>query len=577
MSFADPTLLRNDYDFIIVGGGTAGSVIANRLSENKNWNILVLEAGQPESTLNFVPLFVGYLIKSTYDWGYVSEKTPGSCLLSDNDRCPYHGGRALGGSSAINYMLFTRGNRKDFDEWEQAGNEGWGYEGVLPYFKKFETANIKNGFDPKYRGSTGEMIINYPPYQSGLTNFFVEAAKAAGHELVDYNGEKQLGVSYTQANVHKGKRFSAASAFLHPIYKIRKNLHIITSALVSKVLIDKDTKTAMGVVFTRDGQSYSVLAKKEVILAAGALHSPQLLMLSGIGPSDQLKALDIDVIQDLPVGKRYYDHNVFTGLTYTTNTTNAALHIKRIGALEVLEFIEGKGSLTSPANIEALVYGKMKDSPLHPDQPDYELIMFPGSWASDLGTSLGAAYNMKISFYDSYVKPLESTRIDHFSILVHQMRPQSFGYMKLRDKDIKSAPLFYHNFYTNPADLEPQLAGIRAGQRIAEASVMKGIGAKLYSIPIPGCTHHTFDSDDYWRCAIRVASIGTHHQTGTCRMGPEGSKDAVVDSKLRVHGVKRLRVADNSIIPSMICAHTHAAALMIGEKFSDIIKSDWVE
>lgn len=534
-----------------------------------------MEAGQPESTFNFIPLMVGVLVKSTYDWGYISEKTPGSCLISENDRCPYHDGRALGGSSTTNYMLFTRGNRRDFDEWEAAGNEGWGYEGVLPYFKKLESANIGEGFDPEYRGSTGEMVVNYAPYQSALTNFFVEAAKEVGHEMVDYNGKTHLGVSYTQANVEKGRRLSAASAFLHPIYKKRKNLHIITSALVSKVIIDEETKTAIGVQFTRDGQSYSVYAKKEVVLSAGALHSPQLLMLSGIGPEDQLKPLGIDVIKDLPVGKRFYDHNAFTGLAYTVNTTNLPLHIKRIGALEILEFIEGKGQLTSPANVEALVYGKMNDSPLHPEQPDYELILFPGSFSSDLGITFATAYNVKKSYYDSFVKPLESTKIDHFTILVHQMRPQSFGYLRLRDKNIESAPLFYHNFYTNPADLEPQLAGVREGQRIAQSKIMQGIGAKLYTNPVPGCKHYTFDSDDYWRCAIRVASIGTHHQTGTCRMGPEDSEDAVVDSKLRVHGIKRLRVADNSIIPSMVCAHTHAAALMIGEKFSDIVKADW--
>lgn len=560
-----------------MGGGTAGCVIANRLSENQNWNILVLEAGQPESTFNFVPLFAGYLIKSTYDYGYIAEKTPGSCLLSENERCPYHDGRALGGSSTINYMLWTRGNRKDFDEWEEAGNEGWGYEGVLPYFKKIETANLKDDFDEDYRGSSGEMIISYAPYHSALTNFFVEAAKEVGFDLVDYNGEKHLGVSYAQTNVHKGKRLSSASAFLHPIYLKRKNLHIITSALVSKVLIDEETKSAMGVEFIRDGHTYTVYAKKEVILSAGALHSPQLLMLSGIGPADQLKALDIPVIKDLPVGKRFYDHNVFVGLTFITNTTNAAMHIKRIGPLEVLQFIEGKGQLTSPVNVEAVVYGKMGDSPLHPDQPDYELIMFPGSLASDLGTSLAAAYNVKESFYNSFSRPMEGTRIDLFSILVHQMRPKSFGFMKLRDKNIKSHPLFYHNFYTNPEDLEPQLAGVRAGQRIAQSQVMKSIGAELYSNPLPGCEHHKFDSDDYWRCGIRAASLGTHHQTGTCRMGPEDSEEAVVDNKLRVYGIKRLRVADNSIIPSMICAHTHAVALMIGEKISDIIKDDWLE
>lgn len=493
----------------------------------------------------------------------------------DDERCAYHAGRALGGSSAINYMLYTRGNRQDFDEWEKAGNEGWGYEGVLPFFKEVEKANIGDYFDPEYRGKSGEMPSIFTPHRSGLTDAFVAASKDVGFTLRDYNGEAQLGASYMQTNLEKGRRVSSASAFIHPIYKKRKNLHIVTSAMASKVIIDEDTKTAVGVTFERDGHTFSVYAKKEVILSAGALRSPQLLMLSGIGPEDQLKALDIDVIKDLPVGKRFYDHMAFVGLIFTTNTTNQALNLKRIGLLEALQFIEGTGPLTSPVNIEAVAYGKMEDSPLHPDQPDYELLFFPGSLASDISASLAPAFNIKKSFYDEFFRPLESTAQDQFSIFVHQMRPQSVGYLKLRDKNINSHPLFYHNFLTESYDVEAQLAGVRAGIKIAESERMKGLGAKIYSKPVPGCQHEEFNSDDYWRCAIRVASFGVHHQTGTCRMGPEDSEEAVVDDKLRVHGINRLRVVDNSIIPSMVCAHTHVPALMIGAKGADIIKKYW--
>lgn len=471
-------------------------------------------------------------------------------------------------------MLYTRGNKQDYEEWKAAGNEGWGYEDVLPYFKEIETANIAH-IDPEYRGTNGEMSVMYAPYRSALTDFFVAAAAQVGHNLVDYNAESQLGYSYMQANLQKGRRHSAASAFIHPIYNKRKNLHIVTSAMVTKVLIDEDTKTAIGVTFDRDGQSYSVYAKKEVIISAGALRSPQLLMLSGIGPSNQLEALDIKVIKDLPVGKRFYDHQAFTGLIFTTNTTNLSLHLKRLGVLEILEFIEGKGQLTSPVNIEAVLYGKREDSPLHPDQPDYELLLMAGSLASDLDTNLAPIFNVKKSFYKDFFKPLESTSLDQFTILVHQMRPQSFGNIRLRDSNVYSHPLFYHNFLTNPDDVEAQLAGVKAGIKIGESSIMKSIGAKIYRKQMPGCEHYEFGSDDYWRCAIRVASVGTHHYTGTCRMGPEDSDQSVVDDKLRVHGIKRLRVIDNSIIPSMVCAHTHAPALMIGAKGADIVKQFW--
>lgn len=471
-------------------------------------------------------------------------------------------------------MLYTRGNKQDFEEWKAQGNEGWGYEDVLPYFKEIETVNI-DGVDPEFRGTSGEMSVTYPPHRSGLSDFFVAAAKDEGHKLVDYNADTQLGVSYMQANLQKGQRHSAASAFIHPIYKKRKNLHVVTSAMVTKVLIDEPSETAIGVEFERNGQSFNVYAKKEVILSAGSLRSPQLLMLSGIGPEDQLKALGIKVLKDLPVGQRFYDHNAFIGLIFTTNTTNLALHLKRLGLLDVVEFIEGKGQLTSPVNIEAILYGKREDSPLHPDQPDYELLFFPGSFASDIGTSLGPAFNIKKSFYNNFFKPLESSRLDHFTIFVHQMRPQSFGHIRLRDTNVHSHPLFYHNFFSNPDDVEAQLAGIKAGIKIGESSLMKAIGAKIYKKPMPGCEHQEFGTDDYWRCAIRTASVGTHHYTGTCRMGPEDSKEAVVNDKLQVHGIKRLRVIDNSIIPSMVCAHTHVPALMIGAKGADIIKRVW--
>lgn len=493
---------------------------------------------------------------------------------SENERCTYHAGRALGGSSTINYMIFTRGSHRDYDEWEAAGNKGWGYEGVLPYFKKMETANIE-GADPKFRGLNGPMVVGYPPYRSALTDFFVAAAKEQGYQAIDVNAESQLGVSYLQSNVPNGRRMSSASAYIHPIYRKRKNLHILTSAMVSKVIIDKDTKTALGVKFKRDGQKFTVYAKKEVILSAGALRSPHLLMLSGIGPKAHLESLDIKVIKDLPVGERYSDHTLFPALVFLTNTTNLSFNLKSIGALEVLEFIEGRGKLTSPVSMEGIMFGKMKDSPLLPEQPDYELLMIPGSLSADMGTAIAPAFRLKQDVYDQFLKPLELQSVDKFTLLVQQMRPQSVGHIKLRNKNIDTPPMFYHNYYSHPYDVEAQLAGVREGIRLASAKIFQAIGTTLYPTKVKGCQHLKFNSDDYWRCAIQATSVSVYHPTGSCRMGPEDSKETVVDSRLRVHGMKRLRVADNSVMPNIICGHTQSVAMMIGEKFSDIIKEDW--
>lgn len=491
-------------------------------------------------------------------------------------QCVNTHGKALGGSSTINYMIFTRGNRHDFDEWADQGNKGWSYEEVLPYFKKFETANVGDHFDPRYRGAVGELNVDYPRYRSGLTDLFMLATKEAGYNLVDYNGATQMGVSIMQTTTKNGRRHSAAEAFIRPIYRTRKNLHILTSALVTKILIDAETKTAMGVTFQRGKDIYTVYAKKEVILSAGVFHSPQLLMLSGVGPEDHLKAHNIEVIKDLPVGKRMYDHMIMTTLTFIVNTTGQSINFKKIGPLEVAQFIQGRGVLTSPLGFEAVAYGKREDSRLASDQPDYELLFFPGSIGSDLGIGLAKEYNLRRDIYRKVYGPLESAELDMFSILTQQMRPKSYGRLLLRDSNIHSAPILDYPYFQDPDDVEVLLAGVKESLRISKTNVMQSIGATLHPIPIPDCAHLKFASDDYWRCSIRMLGVSVHHQVGTNRMGPEDDGQSVVDPELRVHGINRLRVADTSVLPTAVCAHTNAVSFMVGEKLADMIKDDWL-
>lgn len=493
-----------------------------------------------------------------------------------NQRCIYPRGRALGGSSAINYMVHTRGNRHDFDNWKEMGNDGWSYEDVLPYFKKSERANIGDYSDSVYHNRLGELSVEYPQYRSGLSNMYMLAAMEAGYPMVDYNGATQMGTSIIQTTTQNGKRHSAAEAFIQPIYRKRKNLHILTSALVNQIIIDPDTKKASGVHFIRNNQTYTSYATKEVILSAGAFHSPQLLMLSGVGPKEHLESLDIDVIKDLPVGKKFWDHMGFLPNHFIVNTTSLTTHIKKIGILEIAQFLQGKGPLTGIGGFEAFTYGKWAGSDLPGDYPDFELIFMAGHLASDLGIAFHKEFNVNQEIYDEVYKPIESPELDVFTIAVLHMQPRTTGTLTLRDKNIFSAPIFDYPYFEEEEDLEAILAGIKASFRIVNTDVMKSIGVKQHAIPVPGCTHLPFNSDDYWRCSIRFYATTVHHQVGSCRMGPEDDEDAVVDPELRVHGIAGLRVADTSVLPTQIAAHSNAVSFMVGEKLADMLKATWM-
>jgi choline dehydrogenase len=299
-----------EYYFIIVGAGSAGCVLANRLSEFPHWKVLLIEAGSKENYVMDIPLLVSPLQFSEANWKYKLEPSGNVCLGMKGKQCSVPRGKVMGGSSTINFMIYTRGSRHDYYRWEKLGNPGWGYKDVLPYFFKLENMTIPElRKDKRYHSTRGELPISYAPYHTPLANAFLEAAKEMGHMTVDYNGETQVGFSYLQATMQNGARWSASRAFLHPI-RSRKNLHIKKWSLVTNIVIDGDTETANGVEFVRDKTKYVVRARKEVILSAGAINSLQLLMLSGIGPAEHLSKLGIPLLQDLKVGYNLMDTSV---------------------------------------------------------------------------------------------------------------------------------------------------------------------------------------------------------------------------------------------------------------------------
>lgn len=564
-----------DYDFIIVGAGPAGCVLANRLTENPKWRVLLLEAGREDTIIHRIPIMAGFLQATETSWDYTTEPQDGVCLGMKDQRCGYPRGKGIGGSSLINYMIYNRGNKEDFNTWNIT-NPGWSYDDVLPYFKKSERTNMKELENSSYHGRTGAINVEDVSHRTKMARAFVKGSMQTGYASVDYNGESQIGTSFVQANTLFGRRHSAATAYLEPIKYKRSNLHIISSARVTKVLIDPATKRAYGVKFAKDKKYYEIKAKKEVILSAGAFNSPQLLMLSGIGPADHLKEINVPLIKNLPVGQTMYDHMSHFGPTFIVNTTSNSIHTQTLLTWEnYMLFKQGRGPFVMIGGVEALTFMKTTNSQMPKSVPDIELIFVGGTLASDEGTGLRQGMKITDELYNAVYKPLEDPNIDAFSILVMLFHPRSKGNMKLKDNNPFHWPKFYPNFFQDPEDVEAILQGIKETIRISKTPAMQRINTRLHDIPIPSCAHLTFGTDDYWRCSIRTFSCTLHHQVSTCKMGLESDPTSVVNHKLQVHGIRRLRVVDTSVIPEPPSAHTNAISVMIGEKAADMIKNKY--
>lgn len=492
-------------------------------------------------------------------------------------RCAWPRGKALGGSTIINYMIHVRGNKIDYDRWASLGNPGWSYREVLPYFLKSEDSHLAVE-DAGLHAKGGYLTVSDVPTRSKSVSAFLEAAQEAGHEILDYNGRNQLGFSYVHSTTRDGSRCSVEKAFLRPI-RNRKNLHISTRSRVTKVLFDQVTRRAIGVEFAKDGKYYTARASKEVVLSAGAFHSPQLLMLSGIGPRKHLEHMGIEVLQDLPVGEVMYDHNTFPGLAFKTDAPIAfPTGSSKLYLAGFLEFFTSRtGLLTSLGGVESLGYIKTNESTETGDLPDVELIFVGGGLHTDHGRAYRKTFRLTDDIYDKVWRPLEGTA-NVFSVMPMLLHPKSKGHVELRSKNPFDSPKLYGGIFTDSEnkDLKTFIASIREMQRIAKSPALEKYNTRVLDTPIPGCEDFEFNSDYYWECALRHLATSLHHQVATCKMGPPSDPEAVVDNELRVYGVSGLRVADTSIIPIPLAAHTNVPAIMVGEKAADLIKDTWL-
>ena len=526
------------FDFIIVGAGSAGCVLANRLTASGRYHVLLLEAGgRDRSPWIHIPLGYGkHFNNPKVNWLYMSEPSPGAGGRSI--RQPR--GKVLGGSSSINGLVYVRGQREDFDHWRQLGNTGWSYEDVLPYFRKSE--DQQRGAN-EFHGEGGELAVSDPPQTHPLADAFIAAGVASGHPRNDdFNGAAQDGFGYLQMTARRGRRASAATSFLRPAEK-RKNLVVRTDAHATRIIFSG--KRALGVEYLQNGAKKTASARREVILSGGAINSPQLLQLSGIGPATLLRDLEINVVLDRPgVGANLQEH--YNGrLVYRTterNTLNDVVASKWRSIAEGLRYItQRKGFLTMGSSQAA---GFFRTDPA---------LATPNIY---LGITLFST--------DKAGDPLHP--FPGFSIITRLNHPESRGEIMIASADPLAPPTIRPNYLSAQKDVDDLVAGMMMTRRIMQAEPIKRYIVEEHD-PGPSVGSET-EMADFLR---RRGGI-SFHPVGTCRMGPD--ENAVVDERLRVRGVERLRVVDASIMPTIISGNTNAPTIMIGEKGADMILDD---
>ncbi|GAX43460.1 glucose-methanol-choline oxidoreductase [Tolypothrix sp. NIES-4075] len=502
-----------EYDYIVIGAGSAGCVVANRLTENAQTTVLLLEAGNPANKPEIqIPLDWTKLWGTEVDWAYFTEEEP--YINNRKIYCPR--GKVLGGSSSINAMIYIRGNRRDFDQWQELGNPGWSYQDVLPYFKKSE--NQQRGAS-QFHGVDGALSVTDPIAPAVTSQRFVEAAIAIGYNHnPDFNGEQQEGAGLYQLTIKDGKRHSTAAAFLLPILN-RPNLTTTTQALVTRLLFE-GTRT-VGVEYMHEGTTHQVFVNQEVILSAGAFDSPKLLMLSGIGNAENLQALGIPVVVDLPgVGQNLQDHLATPVAHQATQDFQPA----------------------ATSNIAEAGLFLHTESNLHA-APDIQLYFGPVLWAPP-----------------AYARP--GSGFASTPCLTH---PQSRGSVSLRSASPNDSPVIRLNYLQSESDVQKLVAGIKIIRQLFNSNAFDEFRGEEVA---PGAD---VTSDEALQAYVREVCDTIHHPVGTCKMGTDPM--AVVDPELRVYGVEGLRVVDASIMPTITTGNTNAPTIMIGEKAADLIKA----
>ncbi|KAG8281421.1 hypothetical protein J6590_059717 [Homalodisca vitripennis] len=561
-----PDMETESVDFVVVGAGSAGCVVASRLSEVHHWTVTLLEAGGPAPVGTQLPAMYFNYQGSPIDWNYPLEKQPYSCLSQPGSFCSYPRGKVMGGTSVLHGNMYMRGNIRDYTALTDMGINGWGWDEVLPYFKKSEdnldvdTIREFAGSE-KYHSKGGYLTVSRYPHYPVLVETLMSATEEMGYQTMgNPNGENQTGFTLAQMTVRDGERLTTSKAFLYRQDVLgRKNLNIVINARVMKILFDEQ-KRAVGVVYKKQGVVKTLLAKKEVILCAGAIASPQLLLLSGVGPKKHLREKDIPLVADSPgVGRNLHNHiSVSVPLLFKTLKKYESLNMRSL-----LDFVtKREGPLTSTGVSQVTGFARVNDSSSREDYPDTQFF-FEGlitNCSSDLMGDTGGGQIIRM--------------------IPTLLRPKSRGFIELASKDPFANPRIVSNYLTDIDDLELLLKGIRFVQRLLNTKALRKEGVELLygyvNNTAQPCQALPVDSDNYWRCVIRHVTNPENHQVATCSMGADNNEMAVVTEKLEVRKVQNLRVIDASIFPSVLSGNINAPVIMAAEKGSDMIKEHWL-